>query len=104
MGQEKPLELSDPVYRWQPEASELLTFDETHRRIVHIKPGGFTTADVIDRDRSASPPDGLNVALEHNVRSVRFSPDGLFFAFLSEKRIGCLRTMQPSLQPIWPSS
>ncbi|CAE7305258.1 DGAT2, partial [Symbiodinium necroappetens] len=104
MGQEKPLELSDPVYRWQPEASELLTFDEAHRRIVHIKPGGFITADVIDRDRSASPPDGLNVALEHDVRSVRFSPDGLFFAFLSEKRIGCLRTMQPSLQPIWPSS
>ena len=32
MGQEKPLELSDPVYRWQPEASELLTFDEAHRR------------------------------------------------------------------------
>ena len=64
-------------------------------RIVHIKSGGFTTADVIDRDGAASPPDGLSVALERDVRSVRFSPDGLCFAFLSEKRLGCLRTMQP---------
>lgn len=65
-------------------------------RIIHIKPGGFTTVNVLDGASGSNPPDGLTVKLEQRgLRSLRFSPDGLFFAFLCDKRVGCLQTMQP---------
>eukprot|EP00434_Breviolum_minutum_P015203 symbB.v1.2.013405.t1/scaffold950.1/size149601/8 len=75
---------------------------EVHRRIIHIKAGGFTTVNVIDG--SSTPPDGLFVQLDQEgVCSLRFSPDGLFFAFLDKSRkLGSVQTMQPK-QVLWPS-
>lgn len=98
-----PLVLSEPVYRWEPGVTgQYVTYDEIHNRVIHIRPDGFSTVDIVATAGSGQTPDGISVALEqHGLRLVRFSPDGLHFVFLCETRqIGCLPTLQPGSQPI----
>eukprot|EP00913_Durusdinium_trenchii_P000874 g813.t1 len=60
------------------------------------------TVNVIDGDESAAT-DGLSVQLDQEgLRSLRFSPDGLFIAFLCGRRLGSVQTMQPK-QVLWPT-
>ncbi|CAE8706851.1 unnamed protein product, partial [Polarella glacialis] len=101
MGQPRksPLRLSEPIYRWEPGVSgEHVAYDELHHRVVHVRPGGFSTIDVVGAAGASTPaPDGLSVALDQEgLRSVRFSPDGMHFAFVCNKQcLGCLQTLRP---------
>ncbi|CAE8636683.1 unnamed protein product [Polarella glacialis] len=110
MGQPRksPLRLSEPIYRWEPGVSgEHVAYDELHHRVVHVRPGGFSTIDVVGAAGASTPaPDGLSVALDQEgLRSVRFSPDGMHFAFVCNKQcLGCLQTLRPGQQPIQPVS
>lgn len=94
-----------PVYHWETSDDAVVTFDAVHRRIIHIRSGGFDTVNVIDGAIDGEPPpDGLSVQLEQEgIHSLRFSPDGLYFACLAKsRRVGTVQTMQPK-QVLWPS-
>mmetsp|Transcript_101867 Transcript_101867/g.297055 ORF Transcript_101867/g.297055 Transcript_101867/m.297055 type:complete len:684 (-) Transcript_101867:27-2078(-) len=95
-----PLCLSGPLYEWSQDASdELVSFDDLHQRVVHQRPGGFSTVDIV---HDGGVPDGLFVKFDADgLRRVRFSPDGLHFAFFCNRRyVGCSETLQPSREPI----
>eukprot|EP00927_Polykrikos_kofoidii_P070811 TRINITY_DN67195_c0_g1_i1.p1 TRINITY_DN67195_c0_g1~~TRINITY_DN67195_c0_g1_i1.p1 ORF type:complete len:705 (-),score=97.53 TRINITY_DN67195_c0_g1_i1:51-2165(-) len=95
-----PLFFSESLYNWDPASSgEHVSFDELHQRVVHHKTDGFFAVDLIEEGDS---PDGLFVKFDANsVRSVRFSPDGMFFAYLSKKcTMGCVETLHPTRAPI----
>jgi len=76
-----------------------VSFDELHQRIIHQQQGGFSTVDIVDE---GSTPDGLFVKfVPRGLRFVRFSPDGLYFAFLCDRRhMGCVETLHPTRDPI----
>eukprot|EP00413_Alexandrium_margalefii_P033190 CAMPEP_0204571496 /NCGR_PEP_ID=MMETSP0661-20131031/38923_1 /ASSEMBLY_ACC=CAM_ASM_000606 /TAXON_ID=109239 /ORGANISM="Alexandrium margalefi, Strain AMGDE01CS-322" /LENGTH=674 /DNA_ID=CAMNT_0051579761 /DNA_START=85 /DNA_END=2106 /DNA_ORIENTATION=+ len=95
-----PLCLSGPLYDWAEDASaEPVSFDDLHQRVIHQRSGGFSTVDIV---QDGGTPDGLFVKFEaEGLRRVRFSPDGLHFAFLCGKRfVGCAETLQPSREAI----
>lgn len=102
------LRISEPLYSWDPGAiqtqAESVSFDEFHQRVIHKHKkdrgeSGFSTVDLVDQ---GGTPDGLFVKFDQDgLRQVRFSPDGLFFAFLCDRRrMGCMETVQPCRDPI----
>mmetsp|Transcript_88419 Transcript_88419/g.250611 ORF Transcript_88419/g.250611 Transcript_88419/m.250611 type:complete len:664 (+) Transcript_88419:86-2077(+) len=95
-----PLCLSGPLYAWNTDTKdEYVSFDELHQRVVHQQRGGFCTTDIVEEGKT---PDGLFLEFEQEgLRLVRFSPDGLHFAFLCHKRrVGCVETLHPSREPL----
>lgn len=94
-----PLQLSEPLFRWDPGAAKPgVSFDELHQRIVHQQEGGFSTLDILDEGNA---PDGLFVRFDQpGLQYARFSPDGLHFAFLcGKKHMGCMETLHPNREP-----
>lgn len=98
-----PLRLSAPLYDWEQDAAdERVTFDELHQRVIHQQPGGFFAIDVAP-SAEGSARDGLFVKFEpsEQLRLVRFSPDGSYFAYLCERnQMGIMETRHPTRQAI----
>lgn len=94
------LQLSRPLFSWDTSVGgEGVSFDELHQRIIHRRRGGFSTADLLEE---GTAPDGLCVQCDlQGLRQVRFSPDGLYFAFLcNERHMGLMETLHTSREPL----
>jgi len=100
MAGDTPLHLLGPLHTWNvDDPGAPICVDELHQRMIQPEPGGFTTVEIAE---DGSIPDGLTVKFElDGLRSVRFSPDSLHYAYLyNRKRVGCAEILQPSREHI----
>jgi len=87
------LVLSAPLYSWDAGPDQRLSFDVLHNRVIHYQETGFFVIDVNESGKEGS----FVKFTRPNLRSVAFSPDRNYFAFLSEQNfVGIAETGDPN--------
>uniref|UniRef100_A0A0G4HTP7 Mic1 domain-containing protein n=1 Tax=Chromera velia CCMP2878 TaxID=1169474 RepID=A0A0G4HTP7_9ALVE len=87
--------LSESLYSWEPSPDERVTFDELNERVIHQTEGGFFAVDIA---KEGIARDGLFVKFRRGglARSIKFSPEGSYFAYLLDDRtMGIVDVLHP---------